>query len=144
MLNEDKQAIIDYFNFEPESLSLNFISEPIFTYPRFFVIKKNSLVVDKFSKIIEELLEHGFIDHWTEMYQPDPILVKPARHRPTPLALHNILGISNILIGGWSLAFVVFVIEYFFKQISKKSIVLEYNKEKKKKHSLVNKTIITH
>lgn len=115
LLNQEKQAIIDYFNFEPESASLNFISEPIFTYPRFFVIKKNSLLVDKFSKIIEELLEHGFIDHWMEMYPPDPLLVKPARQRPTPLALHNILGISNILIGGWSLAFIVFILEYFLR-----------------------------
>lgn len=111
----DRILHMNFANIESGSSTYNYLSKPIFSYPRYFLVRRTSLLVDNFSEVIAKLHENGCLSHWKRLYQPNPRMFRMKKDPPKPLTMEMMSGVAYILICGWTLALIVFLLEFFCK-----------------------------
>lgn len=94
---------------QSKGIPFNFINKPVLSEPRFVSVRKNSLLADKLCEVISQLIESGCFEHWKNLYQPNPFMLKKTEEPSKPLTLDMMSSMAYILFGGWILAIIVFI-----------------------------------
>lgn len=107
--NSDYLLHTNLLEIKRKRVPFNFIDKPVLSEPRFVSVRKNSLLADKLSKVISQLIESGCFEHWKNLYQPNPLMLKKEEEPPKPLTLDMMSGMAYILFGGWISAIIAFI-----------------------------------
>jgi hypothetical protein len=99
------------------------LSEFLFTSQSCWAFPKNSWLVETFDEKMGMMAENGLIDYLIGKYMdPKYLHIKEKKHGPRTLNMCQLFGGFEVLIGGLSISFALFCVEFLSKVFKTKRL----------------------